>query len=301
MEWQELQRLLYRAIPPQGYRRVNLDTLIATPVEFPTLGGDADQALTAALNEPNWLNVAAQMSNLKVKGLWGIWLRRKGHNLHLVYVYGFTGVLAHSRAKEFNEWAWDITKNLKPMLGRFRLDGNFATFLGATASALDGAPPPTEESTPQPAAPNAAAPGPQPGAGRLYGPQLPGGEDAGPIGPQAPAAGEPPAKPATKSDVAGWRRFGGAVLRMVLDMHFADAPIATMITAATDGLQQQLVDDVQAIFGSMHHEEQWGLRNSALLHVAVDGSDLSVHGQAYRGAFNVPDLGQALSFLRRNT
>jgi hypothetical protein len=288
MDWAQLYQVIGRAVPAQGYRPVNLDTLVVTPIQFSNLDEEVNTALAGALNDPNWVNVAAQLSHLKVRGLAGVWLRRKGHYLDLVYVYSFSGVLQRSRAREFNEWAWDVTKNLKGMLGRFKLDGNLATVMGSVASALDGAPAPTENDSPQLEGDAPEAPA-QP---------LPAGEDSGPIGPQLPAQEEPAVgEGAAAKDTAGWRKLIAGLLRVVLDVHFADAPRATMVTVGIGGLQQELIDDVQSVFSEFHHEAAWGLRPSRLLHVAVDGTDLSVHGRAEVGAFKVSDFGEALRFL----
>lgn len=290
--YQRMTYVVSRGLYAQRFRRVDLSGIATTgAIALPSLAGSAvDAALVELRGDANWVELARQLAQLRLKGFAGVYLRRDQHDIELVPLYGFSGVLPLSTYQSYFDFVWSITSSLKKSLGSFNLSDNTIKVLSYAASQLDGAPPPTKDSSPV-APGDAVAP-------------IPAGEDAGPIGVQqnigdsdAQAAAAPP--PAV-SPAQRLRNAAASILRLICELSFSRTPATGVAAIAISGPTADLLSAAKSSNSSLYRSDHWTVDvvNTQQYAVVIDGRNFVVDSNVARvGSLNIKQLKQALPFL----
>ena len=281
MEYGPLLQLLGRSMWAQRFRPVDLDSVVTGPINLSSGSPDVDSALRAIGQDPNWAELARQLTTFKVRGLGRLWLRRDTYDLEVTAAYAWTGVLGHAAVEPYVRYVWDLTNNLTPLLGKFTLDEtNLAVLLRAAAeqgSAVQAA--------------GQGRPVVQGGGG------LPAGEDAGPLGQQQTTDTQPPA------DASGGGSPLSRVINAILALHFSRTPTVVMLGIGLGGLDRTLVDEVQRVSSNpfVHKNAMtFSIVAPTLTLALLDGTDLSVHGQTMLHSLDLPQLHRTITFLAQH-
>lgn len=265
--------MLDRGLQGQRFRPIYVNELVSTPLRLPEAGADVDAALQAAGADPDWVEIARQLSQLRTRAFMGLYLRRDQYDIECVPIYAWSSTVSQQTVDQTLEWVWTITQGLAGRLGKFHLSDSFLgeltklaeAAIGSDASAADGGEAGSD------ASPDESAIQP--------------GEDAGPIGANGAAQGH-----------AAVVR----VARAIVDMAHARLPKNTVLVVGSDHVPADV--SARADQGLWYKQDinPFHVHKAMASVVVVDGSDLSVHGSDDWWSLDLAALRRDLPFLEAN-
>ena len=138
MNWAEFYRILDLSVAAQGYWALDLASVPTGPARLPSTGSEAlDSALIAATGDPNWPQLARQLTTFSaVSGYAEMWLRRDKYELELVVGYYRNDEFDFNGMNRLVDGLWVNTQGLTGRLGQYTFKGSNLDKIVEFASSL---------------------------------------------------------------------------------------------------------------------------------------------------------------------